>query len=146
MRYEISRVGFNNRKRAVECQIGSQAYILPYARVGIARDERVARVSVDRGGDHDALRYVLKWWRRRAVGRVGIVTVDEAFEYYAQRLGDRVRRKLAREAKKRVAASSLGTSPGQFYRLIDEGEDRVSFGQLLALLEVVGADVDVVVT
>ena len=119
------------------------------------RGERVARVSVDYGGDHDALRYVLKWRRRRAVGRIGIVTVDEVFEYYAERLVDRVRRKLAREAKKRVEASSLsrremirrlGTSAGQFYRLIDEREERASFGQLLALLEVVGADVDVVVT
>ena len=155
MRYVISRVGFNNRKRAFEFQIGSQTYVVPYARAGITRDERVARVSVEHGGDHDALRYVLKWRRRRAVSRIGIVTVDEACEYYAERLGDRVRRKLAREAKTRVEASSLsrrelirrlGTSPGQFYRLIDEREDRASFGQLLALLEVVGAEVDVVVT
>jgi hypothetical protein len=46
---------------------------------------------------------------------------------------------------KRALARALGTSPSQFYRLIDPAYYGKSLGQLVALLELCGKEVDFVV-
>jgi hypothetical protein len=69
-------------------------------------------------------------------------------------LNDALLHRLTIEARKAVAGSDLskreiirrlGTSASQFYRLLDPTYYGKSVGQMLALLRVVGKDVDVVV-
>lgn len=63
--------------------------------------------------------------------------------------------KLTVEAERRVQQSRLsrreiirrlGTSPAQFYRLLDPTNYRKSIDQVLSLLQVLDCDVDLVVT
>ena len=69
-------------------------------------------------------------------------------------LGDLLLYELSVEAKDRVAGSSLskreiirrlGTSASQFYRLVDPTNYRKSMGQLLALLQILDCDVEIVI-
>lgn len=62
--------------------------------------------------------------------------------------------RLTLEAQKRIAESPLskreimrrmGTSASQLYRLLDQTNDRKSIDQVLALLQVLNCDVDLVV-
>lgn len=46
---------------------------------------------------------------------------------------------------KREIARQLGTSPAQLYRLLDPEPGHKSLGQMLALLDLLGREVDVVV-
>ena len=47
---------------------------------------------------------------------------------------------------KREIIRRLGTSPAQFYRLLDQTDYKKSIDQLMALLTILGCDVDLVVT
>jgi hypothetical protein len=47
---------------------------------------------------------------------------------------------------KREIIRRLGTSPAQFYRLLDQTDCRKSIDQLMALLSILDCDVDLVVT
>ena len=47
---------------------------------------------------------------------------------------------------KREIIRRLGTSPAQFYRLLDQTEYKKSIDQLMALLSILDCDVDLVVT
>ena len=62
--------------------------------------------------------------------------------------------KLTLEVQKRIDDSALrkreiirrlGTSASQFYRLLDQTNYKKSLGQLLALLDVLDCDVDIIV-
>ena len=50
------------------------------------------------------------------------------------------------DVSKRELIRRLGTSPSQFYRLLDSTNTSKSVGQMLALLHLLGRDVDVVVS
>jgi hypothetical protein len=87
---------------------------------------------------------------------MGTVHVEQVLEYNQdpEHLRDLLLYKLTVEAQKRVAGSALsrreiirrlGTSPAQFYRLLDQTNDRKSIDQVLNLLHVLDCDVDLIV-
>ena len=89
-------------------------------------------------------------------GKEGTVHLDQVLEYNQDpdQLRDLLLYKLTLEAQKRVAKSPLsrreiirrlGTSATQFYRLLDQTNYRKSVDQILALLQVLNCDVDLVV-
>jgi hypothetical protein len=98
----------------------------------------------------EAFTYVLR------SGRTGTVHVEQVLEYNQDPtyLRDLLLYRLTLEAQKRVAESPLskreivrrlGTSAAQLYRLLDQKNYRKSVDKLLALLQVLNCDVDLVV-
>ena len=122
-------VRHNNRKRVFDVRTSSKRLVFPYSKadpVPTAADP-VAEAFVD--------------------NEVG----GEAFPSYLRNL---LLYKLTLEAQGRVAASALskreiirrlGTSATQLYRLLDQTNYRKSVDQLVALLQVLDCEIDVVV-
>ena len=105
---------------------------------------------VDPETAREAFTYVLR------SGRTGTVHVEQVLEYNKDPayLRNLLLYRLTLEAQKRIASSPLpkreiirrlGTSAAQLYRLLDQTNYRKSVDQVLALLQVLNCDVDLVV-
>jgi hypothetical protein len=149
---KIVNVTANNRRKAFEIATRSEVFVFPYTqlRVKPTAEDRVVEVYADPELGHEAFTYALE------SGREDSVHLDEVREYNRDpgMLRNLLLYRLTREAQKRVAASGLsrreiirrlGTSASQFYRLLDQTNTGKSIGQLAALLDILGCDVDVVV-
>lgn len=149
---KIRSVAQNNRRKAFEVGTDERAFAYPYARLRLepTRENRVARVFVDPELAEEAFTYILE------DGREDTVHIDEVLEYNEdpEYLRELLVYNLTLEAQKRVAGSGLskreiirrlGTSPAQFYRLLDQTNTRTSVGQLVALLHILDCEVELVV-
>lgn len=148
---KITRVLPNNRKRAFEVDTREGRYIFPYAVVRPAptRENGVVSVRVDDEMGREGFVYKL------ASGEEGAVHIDHVLEYNRDpaHMADMLLYNLtlcAQEAIRKSKLSTrelirrLGTSPAQFYRLLDQTNYRKSMRQLLALLHILNYNVDVV--
>ena len=149
---KIRSVKTNNRKKTFEVRTHSRTLSFPYikAEPRPTAIDPVDRVTVDRELAREGFTYVLK------SGEEGTIHIEQVLEYNQDPgyLRDLLLYRLTLEAKKRVEASALskreiirrlGTSPAQFYRLLDQTNYRKSVDQLLNLLHVLDCDVDLVV-
>jgi len=149
---KIKKVSPNNRKKAFEVATYGKDYLFPYAKLEIppSRENPIARVYVDGELDNEAFTYELQ------SGEEGTVHIDHVLEYNRdpRYMRDLLLYKLTLLAQERVKSSSLskrelirrlGTSPAQFYRLLDQTDYRKSIDQLMALLHVLDCQVDLVV-
>jgi len=149
---KIKRITPNNRRKAFEVQTHSKTYLFPYARLDIcpSPENRVVRVYVDKELDNEAFTYELE------SGDEGTVHIDHVLEYNRdpRYLRDLLLYKLTLAAQQGVERSALskreltrrlGTSPAQFYRLLDPTNTKKSIDQMTALLHVVDCEVDLVV-
>jgi len=149
---KLKSVAANNRKRAFEVSTSRQTFLFPYAKSDPppTPSDQVTEVSVDDELGREGFTYKL------ASGREGSVHMEQVLEYNQDPnyMRDLLLYKLTIEAQKRVAASPLskreiirrlGTSPAQFYRLLDSTDYRKSVDRILLLLHVLDCDVDLVV-
>ncbi len=149
---KIKRVTENNRKKAFEVITRSKEYLFPYAKLEVSpsRKNPVKKVYVDKELGNEAFTYELE------SGEEGTVHMDHVLDYNRdpKYLRDLLLYKLTLEIQKRVKSSSLskrelirrlGTSPAQFYRLLDQTNYKKSLDQLMALLHVLDCEVDLVV-
>lgn len=149
---KVRAVAANNRRRAFEIATTAGEYTFPYARLRVrpTRENRVADVYPDPELGEEAFTYVLEG------GDEDSVHLDEVLEYNRDpgTLKDLLLYRLTLEARTRVEASRLsrreiirrlGTSASQFYRLLDPANASKSVGQLVALLDILDCDVEVVV-
>ena len=111
-------------------------------------DDRIVEVFVDPELGREAFTYRLE------SGAEGSVHIDSVLEYNEDPgyMADLALYRLSQEARERFEASglsarevarSLGTSPTQLYRLLDPTNYTKSLRQLMALLYLLGCDVDV---
>ncbi len=149
---KIKKVMQNNRKKAFEITTYSKGFLFPYAKLEVSpsRENPVKRVYVDKELDNEAFTYELE------SGDEGTVHIDDVLEYNRdpRHMRDLLLYKLTLAAQERVKSSSLskrelirrlGTSPAQFYRLLDQTNYKKSIDQLMALLNILDCDVDLVV-
>jgi hypothetical protein len=149
---KIRSVTHNNRKKVFEVRTSTKKLLFPFSNAEPAptADDPVRELSVDAEAGREAFSYVLH------SGRTGTVHVEQVLEYNQDPtyLRDLLLYRLTLEAQKRVAKSPLskreivrrlGTSAAQLYRLLDQTNYRKSVDQLLALLQVLNCDVDLVV-
>lgn len=135
-----------------EVQSEDRVFTYPYARLRLKPDvtNRITRVFVDPELGEEAFTYVLE------SGDEDTLHLDEVLEQNQDPdyLRDLLLYKLTLEAQRRIAESELSkreiirrlrTSASQFYRLLDQTNYRKSVGQMLALLHVLGCDVEVTV-
>ena len=149
---KIRSVTRNNRKKAFEVRTSAKTFVFPYAKAAPSPtgQDPIMELSVDPEAGREAFTYVLQ------SGRSGTVHVDHVLEYNQDPtyLRDLLLYQLTLEAQKRIAESPLskreivrrlGTSAAQLYRLLDQTNYRKSVDQILALLQVLNCDVDLVV-
>lgn len=147
----ITKVVPNNRKRAFEVHTRGKAHTLPYAilKPTPTRDNRVVEAQVDEDMGGEGFVYCL------SSGEQGAIHIDHVLEYNRDPayMADLVFYKLTLGAQKAVKESGLGvreiirrlgTSPAQFYRLLDQTNYTKSMRQLLALLHILNYEIDLV--
>ena len=149
---KIRSVTFNNRRKGFEVRTPRSALWFPYVRLDSppGPGDPVVGVAVDRELAREGFTY------RLGSGAEGTVHIEQVLEYNQDpdHLRNLLLYRLTLEAQKRVARSALsrreiirrlGTSPAQFYRLLDQTNYRKSVDQVLSLLHVLDCDVDLVV-
>lgn len=148
---KISKVLSNNRKKAFEVETRTGRYVLPYAAVHPmpTAENAIVHIDVDPEMGWEGFTFKL------SSGEEGAVHLDHVLEYNRDPayMADMLLYKLTlctqealKESKlsKRELIRRLGTSPAQFYRLLDQTNYRKSMRQLLALLHLLDYNVDVV--
>ena len=149
---KIRSVKPNNHKRSFEVGTWRQPYFFPYAKTNPTptRQNPIVDIAVDPELDHEAFTYHL------ASGAEGSVHIEQVLEYNQDPgyLRDLLLYKLTIEAQKcledsplskREVIRRLGTSPAQFYRLLDTTNYRKSVDKVLLLLHVLECEVELVV-
>lgn len=150
---KIKRVNTNNRKKAFEIETEHASYSFPYALLVLRPDSRnrITEVFPDAELGMEGFTY------RLADGSEDTIHIDAVLEYNRDPayLNGLLLHRLTLEAQKAVESSDvskrelirrLGTSASQFYRLLDSTNTSKSVGQMLALLHLLGREVDVVIS
>ena len=148
----ILGVEANNRKKAFEVRTRRATYSFPFAKLEVrpGGHDRVQDAYADEELGMEGFTYRLE------SGAEDTVHLDAVLEYnrdpgYLNELllhGLTVETLKALEESglsKRELIRRLGTSPSQFYRLLDPTYYGKSVGQMLALLHLLGKEVDLVV-
>ena len=149
---KIRTVRYNNRKKSFEVRTSTRRLVFPFSQSAPAptAEDPIREAFVDQEAGREAFTYVLE------SGRTGTVHVEQVLEYNQDPtyLRNLLLYRLTLEAQRRVAASPLskreivrrlGTSAAQLYRLLDQTNYRKSVDQVLALLQVLNCEVDLVV-
>ena len=149
---KIRNVKLNNHKRAFEVAAWREAFLFPYTRAEPppTATDPVVEVQVDEELGREGFTY------RLASGVEGTVHVEQVLEYnrHPGYMRDLLLYKLTVEAQKQLEVSGLsrreiirrlGTSPAQFYRLLDAANYRKSVDKLLLLLNVLDCEVELTV-
>jgi hypothetical protein len=150
---KILSVAANNRRRAFEVHTPKATFPYPYAKLAIrpgTGQHRVREVFPDPDTGEEAFTYRLE------SGAGDTVHLDAVLEFNQDPdvLGEIMLHRLTLEClealeesdlSKRALIRALGTSPSQFYRLLDPTYYGKSLGQMVALLRLLGREVDLVV-
>ena len=149
---KIRSVAHDNRRKGFEIRTSRAKLWFPYGKLELRPTPRnpVVREHVDPELGSEGFAYLLK------SGEEGTVHIEQVLEYNQDPgyLRDLILYKLTIEARNRLSRSALsrreiirrqGTSPAQFYRLIDQTNYRKSVDQVLSLLHVLDCEVDLVV-
>jgi hypothetical protein len=149
---KIRSVRHNNRRKMFEVRTSTKTLVFPFSKADPVPTmaDPVTEIFADEEAAREAFTYVLR------SGRTGTVHIEQVLKYNQDPayLRDLLLYRLTLEAQKRVADSPLskreivrrlGTSAAQLYRLLDQTNYRKSVDQLLALLQVLNCDVDLVV-
>jgi len=149
---KITSVTANNRKRAFEVKTRRGQWPFPYSKAEPAPtpSDPLVELYIDPELGREGFTYLL------ASGAEGSVHIDHVLDYNEEPgyMRDLLLYNLTVEALKRIEASPLskreiirrlGTSPAQFYRLLDTTNYRKSIDKMLALLQVLDCEVEVIV-
>lgn len=149
---KITSVKVNNRKRAFEVGSRRGTWSYPFAKCEPppASSDPIAELFIDPELAREGFTYRLR------SGEEGCVLMDWVLEYNEEPgyMRNMLLYKLTMEASERVEASPLskreimrrlGTSPAQFYRLLDTTNYRKTVDKMLALLQVLDCEVEVTV-
>jgi len=147
---KLQRVTANNRKHLFEVYTRTQMLVFPYAKAEPAptSDDRIAEVYVDPELGREGFTYRLE------SGNEGSVHIDAVLEYNEDPsyMAELALYRLTLIVKERFRSSGLSarevarlldTSLAQLYRLLDPTNYTKSVKQLISLLYLLGAEVEV---
>lgn len=149
---KIKKVTYNNRTKSFLVKTVRTTMTFPYAKLEIRPESQnpVVGCRVDNELAKERFTYQPK------DGREGTIHIEQVLAYNRDPnyLTEILLYKLTVEAQKRLKKSDLstreiirrlGTSPAQFYRLMDQTNTTKSINKMVNLLQVLGCEVDVVV-
>jgi len=147
---KVRKVSANGRKKSFEVVAGRRTWTFPYAKADPppSASDPIEKLYVDPDLARSGFTYVLR------SGGEGSVLMDHVLEYNRDPayLRDLLLYRLSIEAQERLKKSPLsrreiirrlGTSPAQLYRLLDQKNYRKSIDGLVALLQVLGCEIDI---
>ena len=147
----ITNIERNNRKKTFSVTSSKSTFIYPFANLDppptIINPLDMIWIDDDFGGE--AFSYKLR------DGKSGTVHIDHILEYNREPnyMTELLLYKLTIEAKKYVEITplskreiirNLGTSPSQYYRLLDQTNVTKSINKMLNLLQVLGCEMDII--
>jgi hypothetical protein len=146
---KITKVKDNARKKTFEIVAGERKFNFPYAKLRLEPNptNHVVEIFPDPELGEEAFTYKLKSGDEDTIHLDSVLEVNKDPEYLQALLLHR----LTVEAVQGVRESELGirqiarqlrTSASQLYRLLDPENSGKSVGQMLALLDLVGRDVE----
>jgi hypothetical protein len=149
---KVVSVKANNKKKAFEIKTGRKLLLFPYVKADLTptTEDPIARVYPDEEIGKEGFSYEL------ASGKNATIHIEQVLEYNQDPayLRDLLLYRLTVEAQKRVASSRLAkreiirrlrTSATQFYRLLDQTNYDKSVDQLIALLQILDCEIDLIV-
>lgn len=147
---KISKVVINNKKKTFIIISNKQVFEFPYSKLKIKPSckDRIIKFFVDRELGNEAFSYVLE------SGKEGTVHIDQVLEYNqdSEYLREMLLYKLTLQAQKliekqkisrREVIRRLGTSPTQFYRLIDQTFYNKTIDQMIKLLAALDCHIEI---
>ena len=147
---KIESVQANNRKKAFEVRTRQGEYAFPYAKLRLqpTKKDRIVEAFADPELGGEAFTYRLESGAEDTIHLDAVLEYNQDPEYLTELLVHRLTLEAQRAVdesglSKRELICRLDTSASQFYRLLDPAYTGKSLGQLLALLHLVGRDVDV---
>jgi len=150
---KIESVKANNRKKAFEMVTAKGEFSFPYAKLDPrpgSPGNRVREVYPDPEAGCQAFTYHLESGVEDTVHVDAVLEYNRDPEYLNEMALYRMTLQVLDAMKesdlsKRELIRALGTSPSQFYRLIDPTYYGKSVGQMAALLHLLGKEVEIVV-
>ncbi|RKX80782.1 MAG: hypothetical protein DRP58_12720 [Spirochaetes bacterium] len=147
----ILNIDLNNRKKIFSVKTDTSVFSYPFAKLDPSptKDNPLNSVWIDKDFGEEAFSYSL------ANNRSGTVHIDHILEYNREPnyMTELLLYKLTLEAKKQVENTPLskreiirrlGTSPSQYYRLLDQTNVTKSINKMVNLLQVLGCEMDIV--
>lgn len=148
----ITSVADRSREKALEINASGETYTFPYAKLRVvpSPSDPIAEIYPDPELGKEAFTYRLRSGAEDTVHIDAVLDANSDPDYLQGLLFHRLTIEAIKGLEesrlgKRQAARQLGTSASQLYRLLDPNNTSKSLGQLLALLDLVGRDVEVVV-
>lgn len=148
----VDSVKLNNKRRVFEIELGGKCYPFPYEKSEVVPtpDDPVVSIEIDWETAYEGFVYYL------ASGAEGYVHGEQALDYnrdpeYMRELlvhrltVEAIQRMKKSRLSKREIIRRLGTSPAQFYRLIDPAYYGKTVDAMLQLLQALDCEVEVVV-
>lgn len=148
---KITKVDRNNREKTFSVTTSKSVFSYPFAILDPppTKNNPLVNVWIDEDFGGEAFSYTL------ADSKSGTVHIDHVLEYNRDPnyMTELLLYKLTIEAKKHVDSTPLskreiirrlGTSPSQYYRLLDQTNVTKSINKMLNLLQVLGCEIDVV--
>jgi len=146
---KIRSIKANNHKKVFEVRTYKGKYDFPYAKLDTqpSKSDKIVDVFVDPELGEEAFTYTLK------SGKEDSIHIDRVLEYNQDPayMREILLYRLTLETKKLVERSGLskremirrlGTSPAQFYRILDEENYRKSIDQVFKLLSVLDCRIE----
>jgi len=149
---KIEQVEYNNRTKSFSVLTSGKTLVFPYANLEIRPSIKNPIVDcwVDQELANEAFTYQLKDGEELTVHIEQVLAYNQDSNY----LTGQMLYKLTVAAQKQLKQSDLstreiirrlGTSPAQFYRLMDQTNTSKSINKMVNLLQVLGCEVEVVV-
>lgn len=149
---KITSVTDRTREKALEINTAGRSYTFPYAKLRVVPsvNDPITEIYPDPELGNEAFTYRLRSGAEDTVHFDAVLDVNADPDYlqgllFHQLTIEAIRGLEESRIGKRQAARQLGTSASQLYRLLDPNNTSKSLGQLLALLDLVGREVGVVV-
>ncbi len=146
---KIKKVIANNRKKAFEVHAGASVYVFPYSRLRLKPSEKAPLLEVFPDPEIGCEGFTY----RLTSGKEDTVLMDQVLEYAKD--PDYLRKqllfKLTLKAQKRAGELQvskrevirrMGTTPTQFYRLMDQKNTHKTLDQMVRLLAALDCSVD----
>jgi hypothetical protein len=148
----IDSVKLNNKRRVFEIELGGKRYPFPYEKSEVVptSDDPVVSIEIDWETAYEGFVYHL------ASGAEGYVHGEQALDYNRdpEYMRELLVHRLTVEANERIKKSRLskreiirrlGTSPAQFYRLVDPTYYGKTVDAMMELLRALDCEIEVVV-
>ncbi len=148
---KIKNIEVNRKKKTFSINAGNTTYSYPFAKLDPVplKKNPLTNFWLDADFGDEAFSFELK------DGKTGTVHIDHVLEYNRDPnyMTELLLYKLTVEAKRHVENTNLsnreiirrlGTSPAQYYRLLDQTNVTKSVNKMFNLLQVLGCEIDVV--